>query len=342
VVSNKDNVLKSPNSKTSYTEEHIMKLDRCCDPVDGPFYFINNFMKIQHPTKGVVPFEMYPFQYDIINGYNKHRFVCLLASRQVGKALALDTPILTPTGFTTMGDIKVGDTVYGQDGKKTNVTFITDVMNNRDCYEIEFSHGDKIVADTEHLWKVRLPNAETVIVNTEQMIALDSKYKKLGQGLSISTISGPVDFENNTDLDIDYYTFGLWLGDRHTAAGRITCHISDYQHYVEEISKSETDLFAGKFYVDNRRSSTGSFTVFGLMKKLRKHGILSKKNIPDSVVLSSVENRIRLIQGLMDSNGSVSERGTCFFYQSNKELTEQVRFILSTLGVKSKIRIKKN
>ena len=69
-----------------------------------------------------------------------------------GKALALDTPLPTPTGWTTMGDVAVGDELLSADGQPTRVVAATEVMLGRPCYEIEFSDGTVIVADAEHQW----------------------------------------------------------------------------------------------------------------------------------------------------------------------------------------------
>jgi hypothetical protein len=70
-----------------------------------------------------------------------------------GKALALDTPIPMPNGWTTMGEVLVGDEVFAEDGRPCKVTAATPVMYSRPCYEVEFSDGTVIVADAEHLWR---------------------------------------------------------------------------------------------------------------------------------------------------------------------------------------------
>ena len=70
-----------------------------------------------------------------------------------GKALALDTPIPTPRGWTTMGEVQVGDEVFDENGHPCAVTAATPVMYGRPCYEVEFSDGTVIVADAEHLWR---------------------------------------------------------------------------------------------------------------------------------------------------------------------------------------------
>ncbi|PSL01317.1 replicative DNA helicase [Haloactinopolyspora alba] len=88
----------------------------------------------------------------LTNGLHPGQMVILAARPAVGKALALDTPLPTPTGWTTMGDVQVGDNLFGADGRPTRVVAATDVMHGRPCYEVEFSDGTVIVADAEHQW----------------------------------------------------------------------------------------------------------------------------------------------------------------------------------------------
>ena len=79
--------------------------------------------------------------------------VLIAGATGAGKALALDTPIPTPDGWTTMGEIQVGGEVFDEHGRACKVTAATPVMHGRPCYEVEFSDGTVIVADAEHLWR---------------------------------------------------------------------------------------------------------------------------------------------------------------------------------------------
>ncbi len=79
--------------------------------------------------------------------------LCILAARPaIGKALALDTPLPTPTGWTTMGDVRVGDELIDAHGRPTRVVATTDVLVDRPCYEVEFADGSTVVADGQHQW----------------------------------------------------------------------------------------------------------------------------------------------------------------------------------------------
>jgi replicative DNA helicase len=89
---------------------------------------------------------------DVTNGLHPGQMIIVAARPGVGKALALDTPLPTPTGWTTMGDVAVGDELLGADGLPTRVVAATDVLLGRPCYEVEFSDGTTIVADAAHQW----------------------------------------------------------------------------------------------------------------------------------------------------------------------------------------------
>jgi replicative DNA helicase len=89
---------------------------------------------------------------DLTNGLHAGQMIIVAARPAMGKALALDTPLPTPTGWTTMGEVEVGDELYDAHGRPTRVVAATEVMVDRPCYEITFSDGSVIVADAEHQW----------------------------------------------------------------------------------------------------------------------------------------------------------------------------------------------
>jgi replicative DNA helicase len=88
----------------------------------------------------------------LTNGLHPGQMIVIAARPAVGKALALDTPLPTTSGWTTMGEVRVGDQLLGADGKPTRVVAATEVMHGRPCYEVEFDDGEVIVADENHQW----------------------------------------------------------------------------------------------------------------------------------------------------------------------------------------------
>jgi replicative DNA helicase len=89
---------------------------------------------------------------EVTNGLHPGQMIIIAARPGVGKALALNTPLPTPAGWTTMGDVAVGDCLLGADGEPTRVVAATDIMLGRPCYEVEFSDGTVVVADGSHRW----------------------------------------------------------------------------------------------------------------------------------------------------------------------------------------------
>jgi len=88
----------------------------------------------------------------LTNGLHPGQMIVIAARPAVGKALALDTPLPTQAGWTTMGEVNVGEYLIGADGRPTRVVAVTEVMHGRPCYEVEFSDGEVIVADENHQW----------------------------------------------------------------------------------------------------------------------------------------------------------------------------------------------
>ncbi len=108
----------------------------------------------------------------LTNGLHPGQMIVVAARPAVGKALALDTPLPTPSGWTTMGEVVVGELVLGADGRPTIVTRATDVMMGRPCFEVEFSDGSVIVADAEHQWLVTVDWHEIVRTTAQILILL--------------------------------------------------------------------------------------------------------------------------------------------------------------------------
>ncbi|MCP2295019.1 replicative DNA helicase [Nocardia amikacinitolerans] len=110
---------------------------------------------------------------EITNGLHPGQMIIVAARPGVGKALALDTPLPTPGGWTTMGEVQVGDELLDAEGRPTRVLAATDVLTDRPCYEVEFSDGTVVVADESHQWVTRsaLDVASPVAIRTTGEIA---------------------------------------------------------------------------------------------------------------------------------------------------------------------------
>ena len=108
---------------------------------------------------------------ELTNGLHPGQMIVVAARPAVGKALALDTPLPTPTGWTTMGEVAVGDLLLGADGRPTRVVAATDVMRGRPCFEVELSDGAVVVADAEHQWCTTTVAGSTAVRTTRELAA---------------------------------------------------------------------------------------------------------------------------------------------------------------------------
>jgi replicative DNA helicase len=89
---------------------------------------------------------------ELTNGLHGGQMIIVAARPAIGKALALDTPLPTPSGWTTMGAVAVGDELIGANGRPTTVVAATEVMVGRPCFRVEFSDGSSVIADAQHQW----------------------------------------------------------------------------------------------------------------------------------------------------------------------------------------------
>lgn len=253
----------------------------------------------------------------LLNGLHPGQLIIVAGRPGLGKALALDTPLPTPDGWTTMGEVEVGDRLLGADGRPATVVATSQVMSDRPCYEIEFSDGSVIVADASHLWATRDRGArrhghEAQVRTTEEIAAtLRTETADRRPNHSVANTS-PLDLPPR-ELLIPPYTLGVWLGDGHSAAN----HTADPQilGYVEEEG----------FGV--RPSGPVVHTAL-----LRATGVLDNKYIPDSYLRASVAQRRSLLAGLLDTCGTVAPTGTVRYCSTSRRLAEDVHELVVGLG----------
>jgi replicative DNA helicase len=176
----------------------------------------------------------------LTNGFHGGQMIVIAARPAVGKALALDTPLPTPHGWTSMGEVRVGELVLGADGCPTRVVAATDVLLGRPCYEVHFSDGSVVVADGQHQWLTetrasrrsgqqartgydRCRNRGTLAeVRTTAQISATLRCSTPDDRLNHSVdLASPLELPDR-DLLIEPYTLGAWLGDGTSAAAQIT------------------------------------------------------------------------------------------------------------------------
>lgn len=248
------------------------------------------------------------------------------------QALALDTPIPSPNGWTTMGELVAGDVIFGSDGRPTVVTEAKPPRLNEDCFRVTFSDGTDIVASDGHLWatKVAGSQAKPRIRTTGEMFRDGRKFR--------IPAPGPHQLPA-VDLPVDPYLLGLWLGNGHKGAQYISVHEDDVapiQHELKLIGITtdvRRDEGAGKcaqIKLSNSRGYQASQRP-EWAKALQALPCYHDKHVPDAYFRGSIEQRTALVQGLMDSDGHVTQDGHCTFVGSD-QLSSDLLVLLRSLG----------
>lgn len=265
----------------------------------------------------------------------------LLVPQGNGKALALDTPIPTPDGWTEMGALQVGDDVFGEQGDVCSVTFATEVMRDRECFRVVFSDGSSVVADADHLWQVRDVYRDErcrsldVIRTTREVAAKYRVDRPNGQRCHRYSLPSACALElPELMLPVDPYVLGAWLGDGTTSDGALT--------FGEDFVREEISRCGYSVGPDLARHGVGSAetrTVYGLRVMLRDLGVLGKKRIPDLYLRASRLQRLNLLQGLMDTDGTISTpQGQCSLTSVSMRLAADVLELVRSLGLKATVR----
>jgi len=342
----KQEYMGNPNLPTAdavfeYTPEMVMEMEKCKGSL---LYFASNYFYIIDPDEGKKVIPLFDYQQRLLKSFDEHRFNIVLSSRQSGKALALDTPINTPNGWTTMGELKDGDAVYGIDGKSCKVVKAHEILHDRKCYKITFDNGEEIVADADHNWFVQSSterkSKKNGSVKTTKEILRNYTNKSGEPNYRIpSCVNG---LENDEkEFTLPPYILGLWLGDGATDGSRITVGKRDIKETIKLLEEHcqyhlNVQFYENKnIYSINLKKDEESGKFGSLHKELRNLDLLGNKHIPSQYFLGSRNQRLELLKGLIDSDGYVDKRGNCNFYNTNLKLCDQVKELIESLGYKT-------
>lgn len=322
--------------------------------------------------------------------------VVVMSSAQVGKALAIDTPVPTPDGWKKMCDIVPGDTVFGSNGKPITVLAVSPIFENRPCFSVTFSDGSEIIADAEHEWYVESDTSITRGVQwhgagpksgilTTQKVAETLKYgKTLHRNRYAIPVCGSLDLPDR-DLLIDPYLLGVWLGDGSSNGARITASLDDCDFIVSEIEKAgksckverngsavitiepklanicprghnkditgwngrgcaECGRALSRNHQNAKRGNGKADAldpiVMTFNRCLSALKLVNNKHIPDVYLRASRSQRLAVVQGLMDTDGYVCNKGRCEFVTTSVAIRDGMADLLSGLGIKYTVKCK--
>ena len=267
------------------------------------------------------------------------------------KALSLDTPLfLADGGTTTIGACQVGDRIMGADGKPTTITRKSEIFH-KPMYALTLQDGRQLKVSEDHLNQVHVKRflsertfskyslTEQTLTTKEllelPLFATDPKGSRRPLVWVENTM--PMEWPENQDVLLDPYTVGVLIGDgamNRKAAGNapvvLTAHEDDWPIYAQEIPYS-----LGKVWRDKRNPATISRTVQGINQFVSMHGLDthgSEKRVPTEFLYGSVAQRLAVLQGLMDTDGTCTVDGKASFCSASRGLVEDVMWLARSLG----------
>ncbi|MER5506987.1 helicase-related protein [Streptomyces sp. NPDC002766] len=265
-----------------------------------------------------------------------------------GKAQPLDSLVLTPTGFRRMGDMRVGDEVVVPDGE---IALIDGVFpqGERDVWRLVLSDGSSVECDDEHLWIVGTScgrhRGQAPKVMTTREIRLDT-FKADGSSKWYIPAATPVELGDDSGLPLDPYLFGLLLGD---GSFRHDLHLSTID---DEIRDAVAAAVAPDCRLVPVRGSKRDFTiqsaqraaglrnpVIQVLRDLHLWGVTSHGTfIPDRFKNTSIKNRLALLQGLLDTDGTIHADGMSIsLCSASRRLADDVAWLVRSLGGRAQV-----
>lgn len=316
-----------------------------------------------------LPFTLLPWHVFVVGslfgwrtagGRMRFRSGWLETGKGQAKALALDTPIATPSGWTTMGALRAGDEVFDDQGATCRVTQAHPIVTRQDCYRLSFDDSTEIVANAGHLWRTEMrksgnsghgaatkgiPLAHRGAwrdgIRTTEEIAATLTYKNGAYASANHSIAlaGALDLPER-DLPVDPYVLGAWLGDGDSDGARITVGEQDAEATAAimaacgvTLSRQHGHACRYGMRIGDRWGSRKT----SLSSRLRALGVFGNKHIPGAYLRASRDQRLAMLQGLMDTDGTIGADGQCCFTVTNKNLADGAAEVALSLGLKATV-----
>ncbi len=246
------------------------------------------------------------------------------------KGLCLETDIPTINGLKQMKDIQVGDIIYDGEGNPTTVQHVSDIHYN-DCFKITFDTNETVICDHEHKWEIDSYNYNKRKFFTET-VTTEVLFNKIQNKENIKIKC--IDIKSSKkDLPIDPYVLGIWLGDGNSHVNRITCANDKVYKEIEKRGyKLGQDVSRGGSGIASEK------TILNIRDKFIQLNLFKNKHIPEIYFNSSFEQRLDLLRGYLDSDGSLNiARKRCQMSTTNYRQAADIQRLVSSLGYKATI-----
>lgn len=303
--------------------------------------------------------------FDFTDPTSPKRNLILYPHISYGKLTDADAHIYTPEGYTLMKDIKIGDKVCDASGNIVNVISKRKFENEK-IYKITFNDGRWIYAGANHNWKAAksfdtkyyenstlkkgLPRPCWKVVTTQEII--DSCTDKRPLREWVIPLTQPANHIEKKHI-IPPYILGAYLGDGSFSSISIVGDDYEIHERILKESNNEAKLHNKLKLKENKKSSVKYETrlPYRYKEELIRLGLenckCDTKFIPEEYLYDSIENRITLLQGLMDTDGTVGNVGPSArkkervpmpsFWTSSKELANNLATLVRGLGATCRI-----
>lgn len=312
---------------------------------------LNEFKKSQQTKISLLPRSLAQEKYiDALKDPNVS-VVFATGPAGTGKAQPLTAKIKTPSGWTTMGEIKPGDVVSTPDGKVAKVVEIFP-QGEKETFIMEFRDGRKTECCGDHLWKTYYnQNKHPKLLTTSQLIECQKTHKRPHK---IDLIEH--ELIDDIELPIHPYLLGALLGDGSLSHYPVIGFTSSDEYIIDKLNTICGD--DGQFYHKpttsydfvyknpNANKMQGRKGVFNtkLQHAINTLGLFGKKSntkfIPDIYLRASKAQKLELLQGLMDTDGFASKKNQLVYTTVSKELCDNVVYLIRSLGGSASISYK--
>ena len=254
---------------------------------------------------------------------NEQVFAVVSMPPRHGKAVACDTPMLSRRGWLTAGDVVVGDELTGSDGQWTKVLAVYP-QGHVQLFRVTFSDGASVRTCAEHRWQAHQRYSGRARLLTTGQLSQDLLESDGRKKWRIPVVA-PLALGGGAPLPIEPYLFGCWLGDGSSYKGEITSADGDV---VEAIRAAG---FATSYEYDAGAAKT--YGIPGLWSKLRRLGVIGCKHIPAEYLSASAPDRLAVLQGLADTDGTVAKDGSQqSICTTSERLAVDIKFLINSLG----------
>ena len=283
-------------------------------------------------------------------GFGKGDLVIIAARPAMGKCLGLGTKVVMYDGtLKNVEDVKVGDQIMGDDSTPRNVLSLA--RGREKMFWVRQNKGIDYRVNESHILSLKRSRNEGKhkhgdILNIE-IKDYNKKSKKFHSNYKGYKVA--VNFKKQ-DLEIDPYFLGLWLGDGTSSSVGITTKDNEIIEYLSKYAqKLNLQLSEQKqkdkcpiYSITSGQRGVSKFKDKSLQKKLRDLGVLNNKHIPHANIQNSEKSRLKLLAGLLDSDGHYDKKFNVFeIVQKNEELTKQIKLLADSLGFRVSIKTKK-